>query len=256
VDGRIFKRLEVTPLLVPNPVGGPMFVPPVLAGLVPDPWGRWKIDVSIKNGMPFLLMGNLATGEISPDLALRGTLGAPFLDGAVTLSNLQAYLPASTLIIPEGKIYFAQQNPFMPVVDVRATTEVSGYHIQMVAFGPINESNLTLRSDPPLSQENLIFLLTTGFTPAGMSGAGLGEAAAGQGGIILLRSIARQLEPLGIDLNDFVNRLSVRVVPPKDSSRNSSLLSELRLTDGFSLTTGRDGYGFYNAGVQYTIRLR
>ncbi len=256
VDGRIFKKLEVTPLLVPNPVGGPMFVPPVFAGLVPDPWGRWKLDVTIKNGMPFLLMGNLATGEISPDLALRGPLGAPYLDGVVTLKNLQAYLPASTLIIPEGKIYFAQQSPFMPVVDVRATTEVSGYNIQMVAFGPINESNLTLRSDPPLSQENLIFLLTTGLTPAGMSGAGLGEAAAGQGGIILLRSIARQLEPMGLDLNDFVNRLSVRVVPPKDTSHTSSLLSELRLTDNFSLTTGRDGYGFYNAGVQYTIRLR
>lgn len=256
VDGRIFKKLEVTPLLVPNPVGGPMFVPPALAGLVPDPWGRWKLDVSIKNGMPFLLMGNLATGEISPDLAVRGTLGAPCLDGTVLLKNLQAYLPASTLIIPEGKIYFAQQNPFMPVVDVRATSEVSGYNIQMAAFGPINEANLTLRSDPPLSQENLIFLLTTGLTPAGMSGAGLGEAAAGQGGIILLRSIARQLEPMGIDLNDFVNRLSVRVLPPKDTSHTSSLLSELRLTDNVSLTTGRDGYGFYNAGVQYTIRLR
>ena len=89
-----------------------------------------------------------------------------------------------------------------------------------------------------------------------MSGSGLGEAAAGQGGIILLRSIARQIEPLGIDLNDFVNRLSVRVIPPKDTSHNSSLLSELRLTDNVSLTTGRDGYGFYNAGVQYTIRLR
>ena len=89
-----------------------------------------------------------------------------------------------------------------------------------------------------------------------MSGAGLGEAAAGQGGIILLRSIARQLEPLGVNLNDVVNRLSVRVVPPKDPSQGSSLLSEMRLTDSFSLTTGRDGYGFYNAGLQYTIRLR
>jgi hypothetical protein len=256
VDGRIFKKLEVTPFLVPNPVSGPMFVPPVLAGLVPAPWGLWKLEVTIRNGMPFLLMGNLATGEIQPDLTLRGTLGAPWLDGVVTLKNLQAYLPASTVIIPDGTISFNQQNPFMPVMDVRANSEVSGYNVQLYAYGPLNESNLAIRSDPPLSQENLIFLLTTGLTPSGMSGAGLGEAAAGQGGIILLRSIARQFEPLGIDLNDFVNRLSVRVIPPKDASQNSSLTSELRLTNSFSLTTGRDGYGFYNAGVQYTIRLR
>ncbi len=256
VDGRIFRKLEVTPFLVPNPVSGPAFVIPALAGLVPDPWGQWKLDVSITNGMPFLLVGNLATGEISPNLAVRGTLGAPYPDGSVDLKNLQAYLPATTLLIPDGKIYFTAQNPFMPIMDVRARADVSGYNVQMYAYGPLSEQNLALRSDPPLSQENLIFLLTTGLTPAGMSGAGLGEAAAGQGGIILLRSIARQLEPLGVDLNDFVNRLSVRVVPPKDPSQGTSLASELRLTDRFSLTSGRDGYGFYNAGVQYTIRLR
>jgi autotransporter translocation and assembly factor TamB len=256
IDGRIFKKLEVTPLIVQSPVNGPIFVAPVLAGLVPPPFSSWKVDVAIRNAQPFLLMGNLATGEISPDLKLRGTLGAPFMDGVVTLKNLQAYLPASTLIIPEGRILFNEQNPFMPIMDVRARSEVSGYNVQIYAYGPLVESNLAMRSDPPLSQENLIFLLTTGLTPTGLSGSGLGEAAAGQGGIILLRSIARQFEPLGIDLNDFVNRLSVRVVPPKDASQASSLTSELRLTDSFSLTTGRDGYGFYNAGVQYTIKLK
>lgn len=256
VDGRIFKRLEITPLIVPNPVSGPVFTAPVLAGLVPPPFAEWKANVTIKNAEPFLLMGNLATGEISPDLTLTGTLGAPFLNGTVYLKNLQAYLPATTVLIPEGKIYFTQQQPFMPIMDVRARTDTSGYNVQMYAYGALSDSKLVMRSDPPLSQENLIFLLTTGLTPTGMSGAGLGEAAAGQGGIILLRSLARQLEPLGIDMNSFVNRLSVRVVPPKDVSQNSSLTSELRLTDQFSLTTGRDGYGFYNAGVQYTIRLR
>jgi hypothetical protein len=256
VDGRVYKRLEITPLLVQNPVSGPVFTPPVLAGVVPDPFAKWTSNVTIQNAGPFLLMGNLATGEISPDLALAGTLGAPYLAGTVYLKNLQAYLPATTVLIPEGRIYFTQQQPFMPIMDVHARTETSGYNIQMYAYGPLSESKLALRSDPPLSQENLIFLLTTGLTPAGMSGAGLGEAAAGQGGIIILRSLARQLEPLGIDLNSFVNRLSVRVIPPKDVSQSSSIVSELRLTDGFSLTTGRDGYGFYNAGVQYTIRLR
>jgi hypothetical protein len=256
VDGRIFRRLEVTPLIVQSPVNGPAFSPPVLAGIVPLPWSAWTVDVAIRNAQPFLLMGNLATGEISPDLRLRGSLGAPFADGVVTLRNLQAYLPASTLLIPEGRISFTEQNPFMPIMDVRARSEVSGYNVQLYAYGPLNESNLALRSDPPLSQENLIFLLTTGLVPSGLSGAGLGEAAAGQGGIILLRSLARQFEPLGVDLNNFVNRLSVRVVPPKDPSQASSLVSELRINDAFSLTTGQDGYGFYNAGVQYTIRLR
>ncbi len=257
VDGRIFRRLEVTPLLVPNPVsGGPAFVPPDLTGLVPPPWAAWKLGVTIRDGAPFLLVGNLATGEISPDLTLGGTLGAPLLTGTISLRNLQAYLPASTLLIPEGRIYLTAENPLMPIMDVRARADVSGYTVQMYAYGPLSESRIALRSDPPLSQENLIFLLTTGLTPAGMSGADLGEAAAGQGGILLLRSLARQLEPMGLDLNGLVNRLSVRVIPATDPSQAASLRSELRLTDRFALTTGRDGFGFYNAGVQYTLRFR
>lgn len=256
VDGRVFRRLEVTPLLVPSPEQQAGFEVPTFSGLVPEPYSAWKLNVAVQNGTPFLLMGNLATGEISPELTIGGTLGHPFATGTVFLRNLQAYLPASTLMIPEGRIFFTEQQPFMPIMDVRARAEVSGYNVQMYAYGALRDTNLALRSDPPLSQENLIFLLTTGFVPTGMSGAGLGEAAVGQGGIILLRSLARQLEPLGIDLNDFVNRLTVNVVPPRDSSQTSALVSELRLTDRFSLSTGRDGFGFYNAGVQYTIRLR
>lgn len=256
VDGRIFRRLEVTPFIVPNPVTGGPFAAPELAGLVPEPWAQWTLDVTLQNGAPFLLVGNLASGEISPDLAVRGTLGAPWLGGTVVLKDLQAYLPASTLLIPDGRIYFTRENPFMPIMDVRARADVSGYAVQMYAYGALSESKLVLRSDPPLSQENLIFLMTTGLTPAGMSGSGLGEAAAGQGGIILLRGLARQLEPLGVDFNSVVNRLSVRVVPATNPSERSALQSELRLTDRFALTTGRDGFGFYNAGVQYTIRFR
>lgn len=256
VDGRIFRRLEVTPLLVPNPENTAGFTVPSFAGLVPPPFADWKLNIAVRNGMPFLLIGNLATGEISPELTISGTLGAPFAAGTVNLKDLQAYLPASTLLIPNGRIYFTRERPFMPIMDVRARAEVSGYNVQMYAYGALSQANLALRSDPPLSQEDLIALLTTGIVPAGLTGTGFGEAAVGQGGVILLRSIARQLEPMGIDLNDAVNRLTVNVVPPRDPSQTSALESRLKLTDHFSLTTGRDGFGFYNAGVQYTIKLR
>jgi hypothetical protein len=256
VDGRILRKLEITPLLVPDPIEKPDYVAPRFSGLVPEPYAGWKLDVAVRNATPFLIVGNVATGEISPELALRGTLGNPCPEGTVHLKNVLAYLPASTLRVPEGRIYFTGKNPFMPVMDVRGRAETSGYNIQMYAYGALTESNLALRSDPPLSRENLIRLLTTGLAPVGLSGAGLGEVAAGQGGVLLLRSLARQVEPLGIDLNAFVDRLNVGVVPPADASQSSAIVSELKLSDGFSLTSGRDGYGFYNAGVQYTIRLR
>jgi autotransporter translocation and assembly factor TamB len=256
VDGRIYKRIEITPLLAPSPLGEDVMVVPSFAGLVPLLFGTWSVDVKIRNESPFLLVGNVAEGEISPQIDIKGTLGNPFAVGTVAINNLQAFLPFTTLTVNEGQINFTEENPFMPELDVRGYAETGGYNVQAYAYGPLSDRKLVLRSDPPLSQEQLLLLLTTGIAPGAMSGAGFGEAAAGQGGLFLLRGLARQIEPFGVDLREFVNRLSIAVLPPRDPTQSTSLVSEFRLIDGFSLGTGRDGYGFYNAGFIYTLRFR
>lgn len=255
-DGRIYRRLEITPLLVQTRVDDGGIAIPVVAGFVPEPWSKWLLDVRVQNTTPFLIVGNIATGAISPDLTLLGTFGDPTLAGVVRLQNLQAYLPASDLIVPDGVISFTASNPFMPIMDVRGFADVAGIRVQAFAYGPLSNANFAMRSDPPLSQENLILLLTTGVAPVGMSGAGLGVVAAGQGSVLLLRSFARQLEPFGINLGGFVNRFGVSVLPPADTTQGTSVVADFRVTDQFSLTSGTDGFGFFNAGFRYTIRFR
>jgi len=121
---------------------------------------------------------------------VRGTLGAPYLDGTVLLKTC-SLSPASTLIIPEGKIYFAQQNPFMPVVDVRATSEVPVTTSRWSPFGPINRrSHAAIRSSA-VQKSHLPSHHRP--TPAGMSARAFGEAAAWQGGIILCAASRAQL---------------------------------------------------------------
>ena len=256
VDGRIFRRLEITPLIVQSRVDSGGIEIPVFSGLVPPPWSEWTIDVRLRNQNPFLLVGNLATGEISPDLTFTGTFGNPTVFGVINLQNLQAYLPASDLIVPNGQISFTAENPFMPIMDVRGYAEVSGVRVQAFAYGPLSDASFAMRSDPPLSQENLILLVTTGVAPVGMSGAGLGVVAAGQGSVLLLRSFARQLEPFGINIGTFVNRIGVSVIPPLDNTEGTSIAAEFRVNDQFSLISGTDGFGFFNTGIQYTLRFR
>jgi hypothetical protein len=64
------------------------------------------------------------------------------------------------------------------------------------------------------------------------------------------------LEPFGINIGGFVNRLGVSVIPPLDTTQDTSVAAEFRVTDRFSLIAGTDGYGFFNSGLQYTIRFR
>lgn len=257
VDGRIYRRLEITPLLAPSPLEDDrLYTPPQVDGLVPPPFANWKVDITIRNETPFLLVGNIASGSIDPDLRIVGTLGHPRPIGHVQLTDTRAFLPFSTLLIKEGRIDFVESDPWIPHLDVRGSSEILDYDIQAFAFGPLNEGRLILRSDPPLPQEAIILLLTTGFAPGFYSGAGFGEAAAGQGGMLLLRAFARQFEWRGVDVDSFLNRLQVTSVPPQTSGGRPTLRARFRVYDQFSLMSEQDELGFYNVGATYRFQFR
>jgi autotransporter translocation and assembly factor TamB len=215
------------------------------------------LDLKIENETPFLIQGNIASGEIIPNVTLRGTLGQPVPVGRITLKDVQAFLPFTTMNINEGRVDFLPDSPWIPLLDVRATAQTPDFEIQAYAFGPLNEKKLILRSEPPLPQEALVLLLTTGIAAGGpASGAGFGEAAAGQGTLFLLRSFARQLDLPGVDTDALLNRVQVQAVPSRSLGERATMRAKLRLTDNLDLVTERDGNGFFNAGATYTWRFQ
>lgn len=257
VDGRIFQKLEITPLLqAAASEVQPMPLLPALEGLVPPPLDRWVLDLQIENATPFLLIGNLASGEIIPEIRLGGTLGQPQPSGRIILRNLFAYLPFSVVNIPEGFIYLDPLNPRVPILDVRGSAEVLEYQITLIAQGPLDEGNLYARSDPPLSQEEILLLLTTGLAPGLQSGSGFGEAAIGQGGLLLLKTMARQFETGGVNTDSLINRVQITTQPGLTPGTRATMRGEFRLTDNLGIMAQRDGLGFLGAGLTYSIRFR
>jgi len=257
VDGRVFKRIEITPFIAPSPEQKERpFVAPTFEGLVPPPFALWDLDVTIANATPFEIVGNIASGTIVPELRLGGTLGRPVPTGTVSVQGARAYLPFTTMDIPEGEIRFFANDPWMPYLEVRGTAEAQEYDIFLHAYGALRDRNLMLRSDPPLSQEALIVLLGTGFAPGYFSGAGFGEAAAGQGGLLLLRSLLRQFNIKGVDTEGVINRLQISSAPPRLPGDRSTLRGRLRVWRGLSVTTAQDEMGYWNMGVSYRFRFR
>jgi len=258
VDGRVYQRIEILPLLIPAGIQKEdAFTLPKVAGMVPAPFDSWTLQVEVNDETPFLMSGNIAQGNIVPDIRIGGSLGNPVPKGTIMLRNIQAFLPFTTMDISEGAIYFTEQQPLMPILDVRGVAEAQGYEVTAYAFGPLSERKMVLRADPPLAQESIVLLLTTGLVPSGnLMGTGFGQAAIGQSGILLLRAIARQFDLQGARMDSVVNRLQLVVVPPDDPRSRAGLRSDFRLGRGFSATAERDGLGFYNAGVTYTYRFQ
>jgi len=259
VDGRIYQRLEILPLLTAGGGGddsGEISLP-VLRGLVPPPAGDWKLDVEIRNETPFTVGGNIASGSIVPTVDITGTLGNIIPLGQIEIDDLQAYLPFTTMTIDKGLIYFTRENPGMPILDIRGTARAMRYDIFVYAYGPLSDKQLVLRSDPPLPQESIVLLLTAGIPPGSGQSGQLGQVAAGQGGLLLLRTLIRQFNRDTTTTEQLLNRIHFSVLPPLDETeQNSTIRAEVDITDHWSVATERDGFGFYSAGVVYTYRFR
>ncbi len=251
VDGRIDKRLVVDPVLVFLPEDPPEQARSLLE--MPDftgPLASWALDVRVDDGTPLILRGNLAQGEIIPSIRLTGTLGQPVPVGTVILRDVQAFLPFNTFLIPDGRIDFYPDRPWVPFLDVRGYTKLPGCEIEACAFGPASEGKLILRSEPPLPQESLVALLSSGALPGLMSRPGFDDLSAGQD-----RILRRLLEPADGLAGPLSTLLTTAPAPPDDLGLRAVFQDRVRLWDNLDPLHERDGFQIYCVGAGYLWRL-
>jgi hypothetical protein len=252
VDGRLSRRLEVTPILVGSTVEDEPFVAPEFEGAVPPPFSRWKLDVSVINETPFLFAGSAATGEIVPDLRLTGTLARPIPVGQIKLKNARAFLPFTTVTISEGHLEFGEGSPWIPLLNIHGTARALDYQVQAYAFGPFDERRLILRADPPLPREALIQLLTTGMAPGVYGGPGVNGPSAS--GLVSSRAFEPKLSGSAID--SALSALPFNAAPSAYPAGRATLHGRFELRRGLSLMNQGDDLAIPSDRVSFRLRLR
>jgi translocation and assembly module TamB len=127
--------------------------------------------------------------------------------------------------IREGRLRFERETEIDPVIDVTAVTEFRRaasvgssveWRIKLHAYGTKDDLKLDLSSEPPLSQEDLILLLTIGMTKA--ESAQIGGNVAGGAGLDLLANVTG------------VNETLSQAIP---------VIDDIRFGTAYSLRTGR-----------------
>ncbi len=253
-EGRLSRRLEVTPILAASATEDDFFEAPQFDTLIPPPFSGWKLDVSVTNDGPILFSGSAATGEIIPDLRLIGSLARPMPVGQVKLKDARAFLPFTTVTIPEGHLAFVEENPWIPQLDIHGAARALDYEVQAYAFGPLNERRLILRSDPSLPQESLIQLLTTGMTPGVYAQTAFDMSPASGG--VAAGALGRKFSPRGSERGSTLSALSSSVAPPAYPARRATLHGRFELWRGLSLIDQSDDLGLPNDRVTFRLRLR
>ncbi len=248
VDGIFYRDIEILP--IGRPFTGPsaaalpkIDTPKAPGSAIPEPFRNWGMDVTVKLEDAFLIRGNLATGEVTGSMKIRGTIGTPAPDGQFKINDFKASLPFSTLSVPRGTVSFAPSSGFDPILEIRGTAEPRPYMVTVYAYGGLSDPQLVLTSNPPLPENEIMTLLATGTTTSGLEDPSAASSLAMQ---LLAREFlhgrvkfGNQLKPL-VKLMERVN-FSLSDTDPYSSETYST--ATIALTDKWFISTGMGATG-------------
>jgi len=152
--------------------------------LLPDT----TLNVQIRGKDNIWIRNNVAKLPLEIDLVLKGTINRPILLGRVESKSGSFQFRRNDFKVSSATLDFINPEKIRPIIDLRASTRVKTYDIDLNLVGPVDEFDLVLTSNPTLPDENDILCLLTFTTPcsevkAGSKGLGTEASTLISGGI-------------------------------------------------------------------------
>lgn len=175
-------------------------------------WLRFDLQLVVDGDAR--IENDMARGGVRGELALVGSLAAPGLIGSLSMTEgSRAMFRGNDFALSRAVVEFTERDRVEMGLDVYGESWVRDYQVFIHVFGSLTDPKLALTSSPPLSQPDIITLLSMGYTsrdtPASTGVQGMATAAAAQALISAsgLDEQVRRFIPRGEVLQD----LSVRV---------------------------------------------
>ncbi len=266
-ESLIYKDFEILPFGVPRSTDVPRPSVPSFSSQarkgggssssVPAPFGDWALRIKVVTGDPILIRGNLAQGEVRGDVMITGTIGDPKTSGTLNATDLVADLPFSELKVTTGKVILREDALTNPFIDVRGSSQVGQYLVQLYVTGPVQNPKLIFTSSPPLPENEIMLLLATGSASAQLEDRQVASQKALQYLLegfrrrnrgrdkTLLQRFLKNSDQIDLSLGD-TNQFTGR----KFSS------ATLELSDQWDFTTQIDDQGQTRALVVFSLRFK
>ena len=121
------------------------------------------LNISIKGADNIFIQNNIARSPVSMSLNIMGTLSKPGVIGRFESDEGIIYFRGNEFRILEGSsIDFVDPDGIAPLFHILADTYRSNYYIRLSLDGTTDNFTLSLFSDPPLPEEDILSLLTFG----------------------------------------------------------------------------------------------
>jgi translocation and assembly module TamB len=139
-----------------------------------------ELNIRISGKDNIEIDNNVARATVSSELLLRGTIYRPVLFGRLESREGTVYFRNNEFRILRASADFSDIHRNNPFLEIAGETIVEGYKISMNLEGQADQFNLSLSSDPPLQEMDVLALLTVGRTGGELKGLeggiGAGEA--------------------------------------------------------------------------------
>ncbi len=135
------------------------------APIDPSSWlNRVHLDIHLTSTPELGFQNSFASLAGDIDLHIRGTLANPSVLGRIDITQGKATFAGTQYDLQRGDIVFANPVTIEPELNLQATARVRDYDIIISLTGSANKMQINYRSEPPLSQSDVLALLTLGRT--------------------------------------------------------------------------------------------
>ena len=208
-------------------------------------FGALRLNVHIEGSRNITVQNQLANLAARVDLDIRGTAERPALTGHVETNGGTLAFQGKRYAVTRGNVDFVDPLRIEPVVDIQAEAELRDYRVILSINGRSDRLRLSMSSDPPLSQIEIVNLVAGGKTRDELVAAGSNAAPSteqlfqGRAYSILTDLLQERIgDKFGIS-----NLARVRVDPfvvGSQNERTAWLTVERQLTKDLTVTYSQD----------------
>ncbi len=145
-----------------------------------DPAGEWlRFDIRFLVDGDARVDNDLVRGQARGELQLTGTLASFGMTGSMAfLPGARGFYRGNEFVLSRAVVDFTDRNRMRMVLDVTGEAALKDYRVFLHVYGDFDDLKLQLTSTPALSQQDIITLLSLGYTSRDASlGSNLGVAA-------------------------------------------------------------------------------
>lgn len=129
-----------------------------------SPMNHVHLDIHVTSSPELGFQNSFASLAGDVNLRIRGTVENPSVLGRIDITEGSASFAGTKYSLQQGDIIFANPVAISPEIDLEASARVQNYDIIISLHGPPNKLEISYRSEPPLTQADVLALLALGRT--------------------------------------------------------------------------------------------